>query len=352
MTEQPYSGPIFDVQAHAIQPSAYKSVTAGVRRKSSLEIDTATTIANDICKELADDLQGDARRKILGTDTIQVVTVNTFFPPIPSAQLLQTVNNINHWMAEKTANQSQLIGTASVPPPPVLLAAGNAPDGEPYSQKAISGLRHAITELGLKGILLASNYDGVFLGDAAYDLYFSLAEELKVPIIIHPAVEPVEAPFIQRKNIATYSGFLNDQRTTLLDLVMSGVYEKYPNLTIIATHLGGGILTSLGRFKALSARFPSDPWYVDRTGEKKLLPKPINDYLSNIYYDCNNADVADIVHAASVVGHDHLLTGTDFPWTDDSYTREVLGKLNTSVRASIAYNNAAKLFSYDPIIPR
>lgn len=352
MTEPPYSGPIFDVQAHAIEPSALQTVAAGVRRNSSLVTDTASTIANVICKELADDLDGEARRKALGTNTVQVITVNTFFPPIPPTKILDIVRNINHWMADKTAGQAQLIGTASIPPPPVLLAAGNALDGEPYSQKAISHLRHAITELGLKGILLASNYDGVFLGDAVYDPYFRLAEELEVPIIIHPAVEPVEAPFIRRKNIATYSGFLNDQRTTLLDLVMSGVYEKYPKLTIIATHLGGGILTGLGRFRALSARFPGDPWYVDSNGEKQLLPKPIEDYLRKIYYDCNNADAVDILHAASIVGIDHLLTGTDFPWTDDSFTREVLGKLDTSIRAEIAYNNAAKLFGYDPVMLR
>lgn len=233
----------------------------------------------------------------------------------------------------------------------MLLAAGNAPDGETYSQKVISGLRHTITELGLKRILLASNYDGVFLGDGAYDSFSASAEELRVPVIIHPAVEPVEAPFIPRENIATYSGFLNDQRTTLLDLVMSGVYEKYSNLSITATHLGGGLLTSLGRFEILSQRFPADPWYVNREGDKAQLPNPISRYLCMIFYDCNNADVAKILHAASIVGYDHLLTGTDYPWTDDVFAREVLGKLDSSVRTSIAYNNAANVFRCPSIAP-
>lgn len=61
--------------------------------------------------------------------------------------------------------------------------------------------------MGLKGILLASNYDGVFLGDGAYDSFFALAEELRVPVIIHPAVEPVEAPFIPRKILQPTLGF-------------------------------------------------------------------------------------------------------------------------------------------------
>jgi predicted TIM-barrel fold metal-dependent hydrolase len=100
---------------------------------------------------------------------------------------------------------------------------------------------------------------------------------------------------------------------------MSGVYEKYPKLTIIATHLGGGILTSLGRFKALSKRFPEDASYIDLNGKRCALPMLIEHYLKNIYYDCNNAEVADILHAASIVGIDHLLTGSDFPWTDDTF---------------------------------
>lgn len=350
MTERrPYNGPIFDVQAHAIKPSGYEAVATGVRNKATLEKETAEIIAEDICKQLADDLAGDPRRRILGEENIQVVTVNTFFPPFPAEKLLVMVNDINQWMATKTANNPQLIGTATIPPPSAIRTAGNAPDGEPYSQKAISIVRYAIVDLGLKAVFMASNYDGVFLGDAAFDPYFALAEELKVPVIIHPAVEPVEAPFIPRKNISTYSGFLNDQRTALLDLVLSGVYEKYPDITIIATHLGGGILTSLGRFDALSVRFPADSWYIDQTGQKKLLPRPISDYLRNIYLDCNNANFTDILHAASVVGYDHLLTGTDYPWTDDVFTREVLGELNPEARINVAYNNAAKLFGFEAI---
>lgn len=74
-------------------------------------------------------------------------------------------------------------------------------------------------------------YDGVFLGDNAYDQSFVLAEELGIPIIIHPVIDPFDREFISRKNIPTYYGFLNDQRTALFDLVMAGTLEKYPSLT-------------------------------------------------------------------------------------------------------------------------
>ncbi|PWY81987.1 amidohydrolase 2 [Aspergillus heteromorphus CBS 117.55] len=231
-------------------------------------------------------------------------------------------------------------------PRPRARRSRNTPNGTCYTQQALTSLRRAITDLGLKGLMFASNYNGVFLGDASYDPYFALAEELNIPVIIHPAVEPVETPHIARKNIPTYSGFLNDQRTTLLDLVLSGLYEKFPSLTIIATHLGGGILSSLGRFGALSKRFPADAFFVDSHGVKRALPRPIPEYISRMYFDCNNADVADIRHAGEVVGYDHLLSGTDFPWTDDGFTRQVLGLVDERVRADLAYNNAARIFGY------
>ena len=341
---QPYKGPIFDVQTHAIKPSSYEDVAHSMRGNSAVLKETADIIIKDVFKKLADDLQGGSRLEALGKDNTHVVSVNTFFPPLSPETVLQVIDEINIWMAEKTVTNPQLIGTASIPPPPVLVKAGIASDGETFSKKGVDGVRRAIVDLGLKGILVASSYGGVFLGDAVFDPYFALAEELGVPIIIHPALDPIEADFVPRKSIPSYSGFLNDQRTTLLDFAMAGAFEKFPKLTIIATHLGGGILTSLGRFKALSERFPSDLWYVDCEGKRQLLPKPISYYLKKIYYDCNNAQPADIMHAASLVGIEHLLTGSDFPWTDDKYTREILGQLDESMRMKVAYENAAKLF--------
>jgi predicted TIM-barrel fold metal-dependent hydrolase len=345
-TNKPFTGPIFDVQAHAIKPSSYEAVTSGIRKSPGLAKGTAEIIINDICVKLADDLQGPDRLDSLSKNGVQVVTINTFFPPIPAQTMLNMVDDLNKWMSAKTGGNPQLIGTASIPSPPFLAKAGLAPDNESFTDKGLRSLRHAVTKLGLKAILFASNYDNVFLGDPSFTAWFALASELSIPVIIHPAIDPVEGNFIRRKNIPTYSGFLNDQRTTLLDLVLSGIFEKYPALTIIATHLGGGVLTSLGRFKALSSRFPEDTWYEDFDGKQKALPKPIEYYLKKIYYDCNNAEFADIMHAVGAVGVEHLLTGTDFPWTDDRFTREILGQLDENVRGKIAWGNAARLFGY------
>ena len=336
-----YDGPIFDVQTHAILPDAYDRVTGAINNSIFLTDGTKHIMTNEICKLLGDNLVSPARLRALENGNVHVVSVNTFFEPLPASQLLSICDRINTWMATAVTNRPDLIGIATVPPPPLIARAGPY-----YVEKALKMLRKAIKELGLRGVLLASNYDNIFLGDTCFLPYFAALQQLDVPIIIHPAVKPVEEQFVPQKNISGLSGFLNDQRTALLDLVMAGVLEMYPGLKIVATHLGGGVLSSLGRFDVVLGRFPDESWYINEDGASRLLSHSIAHYLKKIYYDCNTSDKEDIEHAVTKVGADHLLTGTDFPWMDDSFARKTLAQVREKdVVRNIAYNNAAHLFS-------
>jgi hypothetical protein len=175
-TSKPYDGPIFDVQAHAIKPSSYDAVVSAVRTTPSLTDGSVDVITNDVCKNLADDLHGDDRIKALGGEGAQIVTVNTFFPTLPPQMMLKIVDDLKLWMSSKSAGNSQLTGTASIPSPPFLTKAGLSSDGQTYVEKGIIGLRFAIGSLDLKGIMFGSNHDGVFLVDATFDPYFRPAE--------------------------------------------------------------------------------------------------------------------------------------------------------------------------------
>ncbi|TGO07278.1 hypothetical protein BTUL_0297g00010 [Botrytis tulipae] len=101
--------------AHAIKPSSYDAVTFGVRTSVGLADSTKETITNDTCKKLADYLCGSDRRKALGLEGKQVVTINTFFPTLPAQSMLKIVGDLNMWMSSTTAGNPQLIGTASIP---------------------------------------------------------------------------------------------------------------------------------------------------------------------------------------------------------------------------------------------
>lgn len=344
-----YSGPIIDFQTHALKPNYANSTAQSILASPGIEGPTADDIVHRIIPGLADDLVSPARLAALGEHNVHVVTINTFFPPLPAQSLIAAATDMNEWMAQRVASQSRMIGFATIPSPPAL-AKEDAAKGTNYTQQGVQVLRRAITELGLKGVLFASNYENVYLGDPSFRPYFALAAKLGIPVLVHPAVQPVEQPFVNRKNIPAYTGFLDDQRTTLLDLIMAGTLENHPNLKLIATHLAGGVLTSLGRFRHLMGIWPADPWYIDLAGNKRLLPHPVKYYFQKVYYDCNNAELEDLKHYSSVVGPHRLLTGTDLPWTNDTFSREVLGKTDSRLRGNLAYNNGARLLGL-PTLP-
>ncbi|MFT4306204.1 MAG: amidohydrolase family protein [Microbacterium sp.] len=339
-----YQGRIFDVQAHAIQPSTLRSTSDLISTAAWLEDGTKRIIADDVLATAADDLHGPRRLRTLRDDGIQVVTVNLGFPRADPERLLQIVDETNRWMARQSAENPQLLGTAIMPPAP-LLATPDEPRHGGLIDAALEATSTAITQLGLHGIMASAHYDGVFLGDPVYEPFFGLAESLQVPVIIHPAITASDVQLVPRKNIPTDAGFLNDQRTTLLDLVKAGVLERHPELALIATHLGGGILTSLGRFEQLDLRFPDENWYLDSAGTRRRLNR-LGSYFRRIHYDCNNSSRADILHAVECVGSDRLLTGTDFPWATDHHTRQVLGGLEHDLARKIAYDNARRLFAF------
>ena len=160
----PYSGPIFDVQTHAVMPDAYGPVTKGIMAPSGLTKSTKDIMVNDICRLLADNLQSSERKRVLGQNTVHVVSVNTFFPPLPADDPIGVCDRVNNWMAGATIDQPQLIGIATIPPPPLLAHAGT-----PFVERGLKSLRRAINELGLRGALFASNYDNVYLGHASFD---------------------------------------------------------------------------------------------------------------------------------------------------------------------------------------
>jgi predicted TIM-barrel fold metal-dependent hydrolase len=68
--------------------------------------------------------------------------------------------------------------------------------------------------------------------------------------------------------------------------------------------------------------------------------------MKKVYYDIASSTVEDIVAAEKIVGADHLLVGTDFPWGNTNFFRPLLKALpfpEDKIKA-IAYDNASKLF--------
>jgi 2,3-dihydroxybenzoate decarboxylase len=122
-------------------------------------------------------------------------------------------------------------------------------------------LERCVTKLGFKGAMLHGLANGVFLDDQRFWPIYERAEKLDVPVYFHPAapqqvvVDKYYKEYVQVAPaiLSAGWGFTVETATTAVRLVLSGMFEKYPNLKCILGHLGEGIPFLIARMdEALS----------------------------------------------------------------------------------------------------
>src|SRR5690606_2808310 len=111
------------------------------------------------------------------------------------------------------------------------------------------------TELGFKGAMIHGNTQGVFHDKEHFWPIYERAEALDVPIYLHPGpphpavVEAYYGDYLQEfPTLASAAwGYTIDTANQAMRLILSGLFERFPNLKIIVGHLGEGLPFLLDR---------------------------------------------------------------------------------------------------------
>ena len=127
-------------------------------------------------------------------------------------------------------------------------------------------LRRCCTELGFVGALIDNHTAaGVYYDGSEYDVFWAEAENLGVPIYLHPTW-PTDAVkedlysgnFSEGAGVSLGSsgwGWHSDVAVHLLRLFASGVFDRFPRVKIIIGHFGEMIPFMLERLVYLSQRW-------------------------------------------------------------------------------------------------
>ena len=202
---------------------------------------------------------------------------------------------------------------------------------------SVEELKHAVLDLGFKGVMLFSNVNGAALSDRCYWPLYEKAEELQAVLYIHP-INPVGVEAMTEYWLMPLIGFTFDTTLAAAKLVFSGVVEKFPGIKWILAHLGGAI-------PYLAERL--DRGYYAFEECRKNINKPPSEYLKDFYFDTVNFDTKALQLAIDFAGAGQLLAGSDYPHQIGSLEKmvESLEKLNIPEedRAGIKGGNAAKL---------
>jgi uncharacterized protein len=180
-------------------------------------------------------------------------------------------------------------------------------------KEAAKELERAVKELGLKGWKTHSNYGDSYLDEKVYWPVLAKAEELNIPIYLHPTATII--PQLRAYGFAlagTAFGFGVETSMTMMRLILSGVFDVFPKLKIILGHLGEGLPFILQRvdFPYTRPHFMKDPGFLPALGKKP------SHYLKNNMFVTTSGNYLGpaFVCAKDALGIDRVLLGTDYPY--------------------------------------
>jgi len=250
-------------------------------------------------------------------------------PPEEGQTLARAANNR---LADAiTANPTRLGGFAVLP--------WQAP------QAAVDELDRAVTELGLKGVLLMGRPGATFLDDARYGPILQKLDDLRVPLYLHPfvpmpSVQQAYYAGLRPEVTASLSlggwGWHNEAGVHVLRLLLSGVFERFPNLQVISGHWGEMVPFFLQRL--------DDVLPPNLTGLSTTITETYRSHVwvtpSGMFYEPHFEFIR------RVVGIDRLIWSVDYPYLTLDGTRKFLESLpiNDDEAQLLAHRNAERLF--------
>ena len=180
---------------------------------------------------------------------------------------------------------------------------------------ALDELERAVTELGLKGVLINAQVDGQPVDSRALWPFYKKVSELKVTIFVHPSIkltgfDACQAPYDLFRTI----GREFDLALATIRLCAGGVLEEFPDLKVILAHFGGGfsaIKERMDRYiKVLGANFWSG---------KPVISEPYleryNEHFNRLYFNMAGREIGiqTVKCALTNISPKRLLFGTDYP---------------------------------------
>jgi aminocarboxymuconate-semialdehyde decarboxylase len=179
--------------------------------------------------------------------------------------------------------------------------------GDPFLRE----FERAVKQDGLKGAWILSSLQGSYPDDDDAFPFFQLASELDVPVVIHPPSVGFGEERMRDYRLASSVGRPMDGALAVARLIVRGVFEKLPNLKVVATHLGGGICEMIGRMD-YAYRLQDECFFLGSYEPMLIKHKPSH-YLKMMYLESTSYWVPGARCAFDSVGADHFIFGTDSP---------------------------------------
>jgi aminocarboxymuconate-semialdehyde decarboxylase len=231
---------------------------------------------------------------------------------------------MNNWLAEAVAKGGGR-----------FLGLGVVPLQDPEMAAAMLA---QVDELGLRGVEVGSNVEGVAIGDRRFRPFLAEAARRGLCVLVH-AFHPPQWSQLRPAVVANAATFPNEIGFAAATLVMGGSVPALPDLRLALSHGGGSFLTMLARL--------GYAW--EGAGEiHGDVPEPPERYARRLYYDTLTFSTEGLELLASAVGPSQVLVGSDYPFVPLPAGSTLAGSgLADDARRAVEVDNARRFLGLE-----
>jgi 6-methylsalicylate decarboxylase len=187
---------------------------------------------------------------------------------------------------------------------------------------ALVEIVYALDDLGADGVILLSNSGGRYLGDSHLSPVLAELDQRGAVVLLHPT-SCIGHEHVSCGRPRPMIEFLFDTARTVVDFILSGAAERFPNLQLIVPH-AGGVLPLLADRVELFRTLGGD------TDDRK----PVTALLGQFYYDlAGTPSAAQLAALHSIASTDQLLYGSDYAWTRETQVLQAIERLDSGFPA-------------------
>ena len=173
-------------------------------------------------------------------------------------------------------------------------------------------LERAVKQDDLRGVLINSSHRRAYPDDDDARPFFELAVALDIPVFMHPPSVGFGEERMREYRLASSVGRPFDSCLALARLIVKGIFEKFPALKLVASHLGGGICEIIGRMD-YAYELRDDPLILGPYGPPLHITRKPSEYLRMMFFDTVSYHAPAVECTIKTVGADRLIFGTDSP---------------------------------------
>ena len=208
-------------------------------------------------------------------------------------------------------------------------------------EAAAAELRRASASLSLVGVEIGTSVGSVQLDAAELDVVFAAAEELEMPVMLHPYIGMVTAPDrgLEGFHLGNVVGNPTETFIAASRLIAGGVFDRHPKLQVLLVHGGGAFPYQLGRL---------DHAYGVREETSSVAKRPPLEYLDRFYFDTVVFDPRSLDFLIELAGSGHVVFGTDMPFDmADISARRLAERVDGELAQAVLGGNAAGLYGLE-----